>query len=109
MIRLSASRKIFPVLIAMAFVLFFCVAADACPSCKNALAESDPEQGNIAAGYFYSILFMMSMPFLIISAFTGYVFLEFRRAKSNDANQQDNDEEHRRRIQLDRQPKTHGK
>ena len=91
MIRFFISRRILPVLIALAFVLIFCVAADACPSCKNALAESDPENGNIAAGYFYSILFMMSMPFLIITVFGSYVYREFKRAKSLDANHPDKD------------------
>lgn len=56
--------------------------ATACPLCKQALASHDRAQGDIVAGYFWSILFMMSMPFLILGSLGGYLFLEVRRARA---------------------------
>jgi hypothetical protein len=53
----------------------------ACPTCKDGIAESDPASQALAAGYFYSILFMMAMPFLIIGTFGGAAYLSIRRAR----------------------------
>jgi hypothetical protein len=59
--------------------------ASACPSCKAALASQDPSQGDIVSGYFWSILFMMSMPFTILGSFSGYMYLAVRRARAEQA------------------------
>ena len=48
---------------AVALVLLIASVAAACPTCKEGLAQNDPHGQSIAAGYYYSILFMMSMPF----------------------------------------------
>ena len=45
----------------------------ACPTCKQALAENGQSQDGLVRGYFWSILFMMSMPFLIFCGM-GYYF-----------------------------------
>jgi len=45
----------------------------ACPTCKQALAENGQSQDGLVRGYFWSILFMMSMPFLIFCGL-GYYF-----------------------------------
>ena len=52
--------------------------ADACPTCKLASAENgfDPVRG-----YFWSILFMMSMPFLILGGLGTMFYLDVRRAR----------------------------
>ena len=74
--------------LALAVVLVVLLAAGdayACPTCKEGLAESDPSTQAMAAGYFYSILFMMSMPFLIIGAFGSFAYLSVRRARLADA------------------------
>lgn len=52
----------------------------ACPGCKQALADS--KGGNMIAGYFWSILFMMSMPFTLLGGFSGYMYLLVRRARA---------------------------
>lgn len=67
----------------LAICLSFCfaVAAEACPGCKDALVANDSQQYQIARGYFWSILFMMSMPALIAGTFGTYVYVEVRRAK----------------------------
>lgn len=54
-------------------------AAVACPNCKETL--SDPQNLSIARGYFYSILFMMSMPFAILGTFGSFAYLSIRRAR----------------------------
>ena len=53
----------------------------ACPTCKEGLAENDPSAQSMARGYFFSILFMMSMPFVIIGTFGGAAYLSIRRAR----------------------------
>jgi heme/copper-type cytochrome/quinol oxidase subunit 2 len=55
--------------------------AVACPNCKDALAESDPQHLAMVRGYFWSIIFMVSMPFLILSGLCTYFYLEVRRAR----------------------------
>ena len=56
--------------------------AQACPGCKDALAANDPDHQNIVRGYFWSILFMMSMPFLILGSFSAYMYYEVRKARA---------------------------
>ncbi len=55
----------------------------ACPTCKDALAN-DPNSQAMARGFFYSILFMMAMPFVIISTFGGAAYLSIRRAREQE-------------------------
>ncbi|MAT68765.1 MAG: hypothetical protein CMJ58_04510 [Planctomycetaceae bacterium] len=59
------------------------VAGDAlaCPTCKDGVAEADPSQQRMAAGYYYSILFMMSMPFVILSTFGSFAYRAVRKAR----------------------------
>jgi hypothetical protein len=77
------------IIIAMAIALALLIAsvAAACPNCKEGLAQNDPHGQSIAAGYYYSILFMMSMPFAILGTFGGLAYLSIRRAR-NQAQQQ---------------------
>ncbi len=51
-----------------------------CPTCKDGLSENDPQQQAMAAGYFYSILFMMSMPFLLLATLGGFAYRAIRRS-----------------------------
>jgi len=51
-----------------------------CPTCKDNLA-SDPDAANLVRGYFWSILFMMSMPFLILGGLSSYFYWEVRKAR----------------------------
>ncbi|MCA9184766.1 MAG: hypothetical protein R3E01_24400 [Pirellulaceae bacterium] len=55
--------------------------AQACPTCKNGLADSG-NGGDLVSGYFWSIVFMMSMPFLILGGLGTYLYLEVRRARA---------------------------
>jgi hypothetical protein len=57
----------------------------ACPTCRDGLAATDPHYANVARGYFYSILFMLAMPFTLISCFGLYMYREVRKARARDA------------------------
>lgn len=56
--------------------------AMACPNCKDALAESGTNGMNLVKGYYWSILFMMSMPFLLLASLGTYFYWEVRRARN---------------------------
>lgn len=55
--------------------------AAACPSCKAALASQDGKQGDILSGFMWSILFMLSMPFALVSSFGAYMYVLVRKAR----------------------------
>lgn len=52
----------------------------ACPTCKDNLA-SDPTSANLARGFYYSILFMLSMPYLILTGIGLYFYGLVRKAR----------------------------
>ncbi len=53
----------------------------ACPTCKEGLAKDNPSAQAMARGFFFSILFMMAMPFVIIGTFGSAAYLSIRRAR----------------------------
>ncbi len=59
-------------------VLSVAAVASACPSCQAALA-GDASHGDLVSGLFYSILFMMSMPFAIVGTFAGLAYRAVKR------------------------------
>ncbi len=63
-------------ILAAGLLLVVCVeaVASACPTCKDALAANDPQRQNLVRGYGWSIIFMMSMPFLIFTCLTSYFY-----------------------------------
>ena len=67
-------------LAALALVLVLGGVALACPTCKDQLAH-DPASANIARGYAYSIVFMLSMPPLIFGGLCAYFYWEIRKAR----------------------------
>lgn len=74
------------VLLALVFVLSMATTAMACPTCKDGL--SNPASQAAASGYFYSILFMMAMPFVIIGTFGSAAYFSIRRAREQQESQQ---------------------
>jgi heme/copper-type cytochrome/quinol oxidase subunit 2 len=66
--------------IAALLVVFCCSVAAACPNCSQGLADQ-PGGGDMVAGYFWSILFMMAMPFTIFTGIGGYMYFEVRKAR----------------------------
>ncbi len=80
-------RRGLPIWLAMILLIGLASVADACPTCKQALEENDPHGSQMMAGYFYSILFMMSMPFVLIGTFGGFAYLSVRRARKESDTQ----------------------
>src|SRR3989337_2332368 len=72
-------------IVAVAVVAVLATLAAACPTCKEGLDQSDPQHRSAAAGFYYSILFMMSMPYIILGSFGYLAFLSIRRAKGRQA------------------------
>jgi len=52
--------------------------AEACPTCKESLSENDAQ---MVRGYFWSIMFMMAMPFSILTAMSTYFYMLVRKAR----------------------------
>lgn len=69
----------------VALLLLLASVAAACPTCKEGLAQNDPQGRAIAAGYYYSILFMMSMPYLVLGTFASVAYYTIRRARQANA------------------------
>ena len=55
--------------------------AQACPNCKDALAQNDPDHMNLVRGYFWSIMFMLSLPYVIFMGLATYFYLLVRSAR----------------------------
>jgi hypothetical protein len=81
------NRIAFLTIAAVLLVVLHTSVADACPGCKQALANADGEQTNMVNGYFWSILFMLSMPFTLFGAFSGAMYLAVRKARKERAGQ----------------------
>jgi hypothetical protein len=71
-------------LLGLGLVLAFATAAWACPGCKDALDTSE-NGGDLRAGFFWSILFMLSMPPLILAGLGTAMYLSVRRARAAQA------------------------
>lgn len=76
MLRMS---KLLPILLSLAIVFGVTGLAWACPSCKDGLEQG---QSNQIQAYFVSILFMMSMPFVIFTSLSLYFYYEVCRARA---------------------------
>lgn len=87
LLRYATQKIIRPTTALLVLVVVLCLAGDAwaCPTCKDGIAENDPGSQAMAAGYFYSILFMMAMPFLIIGTFGSFAYLSVRKAREAEA------------------------
>ena len=57
---------------ALALVMLLSEAAHACPGCKEAVA-AQKGGANLVAGFQYSIVFMMAMPFTILGPLQYFV------------------------------------
>lgn len=75
--------RIFTILICAAALLLPQVAL-ACPGCKDNLTEQHVN------AYGWSIVFMMSMPFLILGTLSAYFYYEVRKARKLQQTSQEN-------------------
>ncbi|HEX5442872.1 MAG TPA: hypothetical protein VFW87_03540 [Pirellulales bacterium] len=70
-------------LIVAAVLAILVTATDAwaCPMCKAALGSSGRNHGDWVGGFFWSILFMLSMPFLILGGLSAYMYSLVRQER----------------------------
>ncbi len=76
----TPSRSLWIAALAVAVLLAGVQTASACPSCKEALA-SGSGGGDLVSGFFWSILFLLSMPFLLLGSFGLYFYYLVRKAR----------------------------
>lgn len=75
------------VLRVLAVLLFFLAAAPAplaaCPLCKDAKSDSDYAGGtaSLPSGFYYSIVFMVCAPFLVVGGLVARIALARRRLR----------------------------
>src|SRR5215467_12463399 len=78
-------RFIAPLILAVAAIFVSAHKVSACPTCAEAVAANDPEHEHMVKGYFYSILFMMGMPYTVFMCFAFYLYREVKKARARDA------------------------
>lgn len=66
------------IIVALLLALIGSGVVHACPTCKEGLNE---DGANLVRGYFWSIMFMMSMPFVILGGLSTMFYLDVRRAR----------------------------
>ncbi|HUY89318.1 MAG TPA: hypothetical protein VMV10_11335 [Pirellulales bacterium] len=72
-------------LAACVVLLTWAAAAEACPMCKTALGSGADAHINAWGA---SIVFMLSMPFLLVGSFSLYMYVLVRRARAEQLAQQ---------------------
>jgi uncharacterized membrane protein len=80
--RLPVFRRVIVMAACVALLVGIASVASACPTCKDGIAQNDPQHQSLVAGYFYSIIFMMSMPFIILTSFGTFAYRSVRRARA---------------------------
>jgi hypothetical protein len=53
----------------------------ACPTCKDTLSQNDPTALGIVQGYFWSIILMLSLPFVVLAGLSTYFYVLVCRAR----------------------------
>ncbi len=77
----SKRYKRLTVFLAFTFALLIVDFLEACPTCKESLSENNKE---LIQGYFWSIMFMMAMPFSILTGISTYFYLLVRKKKKGE-------------------------
>jgi heme/copper-type cytochrome/quinol oxidase subunit 2 len=67
--------------LAIGQVLLVSSVAIACPTCKDGLAN-DPASAHLARGIYYSILFMVTVPYVVFGSLAAYFYWQIRKAKA---------------------------
>ncbi|MEX2093775.1 MAG: hypothetical protein WD971_13910 [Pirellulales bacterium] len=65
----------------LAMMLTMATVASACPTCKEGVDASDPNHKSLALGFYYSILFMMSMPYILLGTLGFVAYNSVKKAK----------------------------
>ncbi len=79
--RFATYRTWMSLAVALLVVLAVQSLALACPTCKDSIDQSDPQRQNLMQGFYYSIIFMVSMPFLIFTSLCAYFYYEVCKAR----------------------------
>ena len=78
--KVSRTTKRLALAFTLLLALFFVDSVQACPTCKESLSENNKE---LVQGYFWSIMFMMAMPFSILTGIGTYFYVLIRKSKKN--------------------------
>lgn len=80
MVSMSRVVRICAAVMTRAILVASCLCSSviACPTCKEGLGNSS----NLVNGYGWSIMFMMSAPFLILAGVGGYFYYEICKARA---------------------------
>jgi hypothetical protein len=73
------------VTLAVTLVLALGTTAQACPTCGAGMAEGGEAGRKMLNSWFWSIMFMMSMPFAILGSLGGYMYWIVRKARREQA------------------------
>lgn len=76
------STVVLALIISVAVWFMLSDVAHACPTCKDTLADSSGAERDLASGYGYSIVFMLSMPFVLVTSIGLYFYWEVRKARA---------------------------
>jgi len=78
-------RSLFAGLLPAAVIMLLLAGvASACPTCKDSLAN-DPASASMVRGYYYSILFMVSAPYVVFGSLAAYFYWQIRKARAKQA------------------------
>ncbi len=79
--RRIIENRVIRSLLLMLIVFLVASVASACPNCKEAMEKQDPTHGGLVKGYFFSIIFMMATPYLVLGSFCAVMYYRVRRAR----------------------------
>ncbi len=68
-------------LVAVLATVLLANVASACPTCKEGVDANDPHHQGLALGFYYSILFMMSMPYILLGTLGFVAYNSVKKAK----------------------------
>jgi hypothetical protein len=83
-LRLNVRRLLNQFLAVVAFAVVLLgvqTVARACPTCGQALGHDKAHPG-MAKGFYYSILFMMATPYVVLCTFCGCMYWKVRRTRA---------------------------
>jgi len=76
---LAASRTLALVALTVLALLALCATASACPGCKEAIAGEGEDVSRAGVAFSASVLFMLSMPFLLAAGFGAALYRLYRK------------------------------
>ena len=80
-VKPNRAARVFLVAVAVVLFLALGATAQACPTCGAGMAEGGEAGRRMLNSWFWSILFMMSMPFAILGSLGGYMYWIVRKAR----------------------------